>query len=576
MYSTEFSKGKNKKKLQYEILCSRKIEAVAPILWAEHCLECAAPLCYGKCPKYKRRIDGRCKLFNNGITPIKDNNSIYKQSISIEFGEWSKLEADVSFTPLSLKKINKINKQLQFFSKLLYYTSYIFEGRKKLWWLTNKCYNFKEKIIKKFNNNNYPDAFFFGAISYAKKSINVFLEIKKSDNTVIYRNSLILSKGYNEKIISFKDFNISDNDKYKVYLYTNKKCEIIFTMLDFVYFEKRKKIKCVAWDLDNTLWKGVFIEDKVKFKDGIIDIIKELDSRGIVNSIVSKNNEEDILKFLKNNNIDEYFVMPQINWNPKSININNLAKRMNIGIDAIAFVDDNPFEREEVLTKNPNVNVYKDCEYKNLLSYPEFQVIITEDTKNRRKTYKMLEQQNKELENFTGDIDDFLKQCKMKATFRTPKETEYNRCYELIQRTNQLNSSGRRLTMEELKEYFSNKNYETYLIQVEDKFGNYGIVGFSIVDVSEEPTITDFVISCRVANKKVEHTYILYLAEKYKIKGCKTLKMNYTKTSKNGPIFKVVTDLNMKECSNNGDSTVYYLDLTKEIKKINIMQVNEK
>lgn len=576
MYSTEFSKGKYKNKLKYEILCSRKIEAVAPILWSEHCLECAAPLCYGKCPKYKRRIDGRCKLFNNGITPIEDRNSIYGQSVSIEFGEWSKLEADVSFTPLSLKKVKKLNKNLQLFSKSLYCTSYIFEGRKKLWWLTNKGYNFKEKTIKKYSNDNYPDAFFLSAISNNKKKLNLFFEIKKSDNTVIYRNSIIINEGYNEKIISFNELNIKAEDNYKVYLYTNKKCEIIFTMLDFVYFEKKKKIKCVAWDLDNTLWNGVFIEDKVKFKDGIIDIIKELDSRGIVNSIVSKNNEEEILKFLKKNNIDEFFVMPQINWNPKSININNLVKQMNIGIDTIAFIDDSPFEREEVLTKNPNVNIYKDCEYKNLLSYPEFQVIITEDTKNRRKTYKMLEQQNKEFENFSGDIDDFLKQCKMKATFRTPKKSEYNRCYELIQRTNQLNSSGRRLTLEELEEYFKNDNFETYLIQVEDKFGNYGIVGFSIVDISNDPTITDFVISCRVANKKVEHTYILYLAKKYKEKGFKSLKMNYTKTSKNGPIFKVVSDLNMKEYSSNNNSTIYYLDLKDKLETIDIMQVNEK
>ncbi len=385
-----------------------------------------------------------------------------------------------------------------------------------------------------------------------------------------------MNKGYNERIIPFEKLNIVKGENYKVYLYTNSNCELIFTMLDFVWFEKKKKIKCVAWDLDNTLWNGVFIEDKVTFKDGIIDVIKELDARGIVNSIVSKNNEQDIMKFLKKNKIDEYFVMPQINWEPKSINISNLAKQMNIGMDTIAFIDDNPFEREEVLSKNSDLNVYHDDEYVNLLSYPEFQVIVTEDTKNRRKTYKMLEQQNKEFEKFSGDIDDFLRECKMKATIRTPKKDEYNRCYELIQRTNQLNSSGRRLTLEQLNDIFEDKNYDTYLIQVEDKFGNYGIVGFSIVDISSEPVITDFVISCRVANNKVEHTYILYLANKYKAKGYKKLKINYTKTSKNGPVFKVVSDLNLVKLSSDNDTAVYYLDLTKDIQKIDIMQVKEK
>ncbi len=115
MYSTEFSTKKYKEKLQYQLICSRKIEKVAPILWSEHCLECAALLCYGKCSKYQRRKDGRCKLFNNGIVPIKDSNSFYGQSIMINFGEWSKLEADVSFTPISLKKAKKLIRDCNFF-----------------------------------------------------------------------------------------------------------------------------------------------------------------------------------------------------------------------------------------------------------------------------------------------------------------------------------------------------------------------------------------------------------------------------------------------------------------------------
>lgn len=185
----------------------------------------------------------------------------------------------------------------------------------------------------------------------------------------------------------------------------------------------------------------------------------------------------------------------------------------------------------------------------------------------------MLEKQNEEWEQFDGNIDEFLKQCKMKVTFRSPKKEEYMRCYELLQRTNQLNSSGRRLSMDELVGYINDKDYESYIIKVEDKFGSYGIVGFSLVNVKEIPTITDFVISCRVANKKVENTYFLYLAEKYKNKGQKKLRMNYVKTAKNGPIFKIVQDLKLKEIENKEDNSIYEMDLEGPIEKLNIMEV---
>ena len=346
-------------------------------------------------------------------------------------------------------------------------------------------------------------------------------------------------------------------------------------MLDFLWLKKskKKKIKCIAWDLDNTLWDGVLIEGNVKLKKNIKNIIKELDARGIINSIISKNNKEDVMPILEKEGLYDYFVMPQINWNPKSVNIENLAKQMNIGIDTIAFIDDNPFEREEVHQAYPEVTIYKESEYLDLLNKDEFNVVVTEDTKNRRKTYKMLEKQNEGWEQFDGNIDEFLKQCKMKVTFRKPKEEEYMRCFELLQRTNQLNSSGRRLTIDELVGYINDKNYESYIIQVEDKFGNYGIVGFSLVNLKNIPTITDFVISCRVANKKVENTYFLYLAEKYKKEGKKKLRMNYVKTAKNGPIFKIVKELKLKEVEKEEDFSIYEMDLQGKIEKLDIMEI---
>ena len=576
MYATEFGRNLDLGEPKYARRDKQKILGVAPIMWAEHCLECSAPLCYTTCPKFRKRKDGRCQLFENSICRVKDTQSIYGESINVIFEGWSKLEADVCFKKLSVKEIQNLNKKLKKVSSLGVKISTTFERKRTPWWLTNKVYNYKEKVIRKYGNTETPDVFFVGAILNNESTGKLFLEIKKLDNTIVYRNKLELKKGYNEIIIDFDTFKIKPNTDYKVYLYAEeKKLNITFTMLDFLWLKKskKKKIKCIAWDLDNTLWDGVLIEGNVKLKKNIKNIIKELDARGIINSIISKNNKEDVMPILEKEGLYDYFVMPQINWNPKSVNIENLAKQMNIGIDTIAFIDDNPFEREEVHQAYPEVTIYKESEYLDLLNKDEFNVVVTEDTKNRRKTYKMLEKQNEEWEQFDGNIDEFLKQCKMKVTFRKPKEEEYMRCFELLQRTNQLNSSGRRLTIDELVGYINDKNYESYIIQVEDKFGNYGIVGFSLVNLKNIPTITDFVISCRVANKKVENTYFLYLAEKYKKEGKKKLRMNYVKTAKNGPIFKIVKELKLKEVEKEEDFSIYEMDLQGKIEKLDIMEI---
>src|SRR5678815_3970601 len=110
-----------------------------------------------------------------------------------------------------------------------------------------------------------------------------------------------------------------------------------------------KEVKCVVWDLDNTIWNGTLLEsDVVRLKPKVADVIRELDSRGILQSIASKNNYEDAMTKLSELAIEQYFLYPEIHWNPKSESISNIQRNMNIGIDTILFIDDQPFERDEV------------------------------------------------------------------------------------------------------------------------------------------------------------------------------------------------------------------------------------
>src|SRR5438477_200003 len=115
-----------------------------------------------------------------------------------------------------------------------------------------------------------------------------------------------------------------------------------------------KSVKCLVWDLDNTLWNGVLAEDaEVVVPDEHKTILKNLDERGILQSIASRNDLERVSEILEANGIASYFLYPQVNWGSKCESIKRIAQSLNIGIDAIAFVDDDAFERGEVAFELP-------------------------------------------------------------------------------------------------------------------------------------------------------------------------------------------------------------------------------
>src|SRR5215207_9813937 len=113
--------------------------------------------------------------------------------------------------------------------------------------------------------------------------------------------------------------------------------------------KEKQSIKCVVWDLDDTVWDGILLEDReVKLRPHVVRILETLDGRGILHSIASRNDRDLALAKLQEFGLDEYFLYPQINWGSKAASIARIAQDLNIGLDAIAFVDDQPFEREEV------------------------------------------------------------------------------------------------------------------------------------------------------------------------------------------------------------------------------------
>jgi FkbH-like protein len=106
--------------------------------------------------------------------------------------------------------------------------------------------------------------------------------------------------------------------------------------------------KCLVWDLDNTLWDGVCLEGAVRLRPEAADTIAALDRRGILHSVASRGDAEVALAQLRTFELDEYFLAPKINWLPKPTNILAIGRELGIPLDAMAFVDDEPFELEQV------------------------------------------------------------------------------------------------------------------------------------------------------------------------------------------------------------------------------------
>lgn len=269
---------------------------------------------------------------------------------------------------------------------------------------------------------------------------------------------------------------------------------------------ERKLIKCVVWDLDNTLWDGVLLEDDdVSLRVNVVDIIRELDGRGILQSIASKNDYLKAMARLKELNLWEYFLYPQINWNSKAASIETIARSINIGLDSVAFIDDQIFERDEVNFSLPDVQCIDVTELDQLLSRPEMMPnFITADSKARRLMYLSDIERNRAEEEFVGPKDEFLATLDMLFTISPAGEEDLKRAEELTVRTNQLNTTGYTYSYDELNKFRESDEHLLLITSLEDRYGTYGKIGLALLECQPEVwTIKLLLMSCRVMSRGV-------------------------------------------------------------------------
>lgn len=266
------------------------------------------------------------------------------------------------------------------------------------------------------------------------------------------------------------------------------------------------RIKCVVWDLDNTLWDGVLLEDgEVRVRPAVVAHIRRLDRMGILHSVASKNDRPTAMARLRALGLDELFLYPQINWNAKSESIRQIAKALNLGLDAFAFVDDQEFERAEVAHGTPEVTCVDIAELDQALARPEFRPrFVTDESAQRRAMYQAQLCRDGLEEEFVGTNEEFLASLGMTFTIEPARRADLQRAEELTVRTNQLNSTGRTYSYDELDALRNCPRHLLLVASLTDRFGSYGKIGLALVEKGEPDWwLRMLLMSCRVMSRGV-------------------------------------------------------------------------
>jgi FkbH-like protein len=327
-----------------------------------------------------------------------------------------------------------------------------------------------------------------------------------------------------------------------------------------------RSAKCLVLDLDNTLWGGVVGDDGL---NGIVlgqgsgqgeafvefqRYVKGLSLRGVILAVCSKNDRENALEpferhpemVLRTKDIACFVA----NWTDKAANLRSIAKQLNIGLDALVFVDDNPSERELIRRELPMVAVPEMPEdpaayAATLAAAGYFEGLrTTEEDHSRCKLYQTNAQRDQLRETAT-DIGSYLESLHMTMTATPFDSLGLTRITQLINKTNQFNLTTQRMTEAEVAARMSDPKMVTLQVRLADRFGDNGTIAVLMARMcpSKEAMIETWLMSCRVLGRKVEEACLNVLAEICAARGMKRLIGAYRPTEKNSMVREMYSAL---------------------------------
>lgn len=248
--------------------------------------------------------------------------------------------------------------------------------------------------------------------------------------------------------------------------------------------EAQPIVKCLVWDLDNTLWNGTLAEDgRVEVDDAVRKVVMGLDARGVLQAVASRNDHDEAWARLEEHGLADYFVLPHIGWGPKSESVRSIAERLNFSPRTVAFIDDLPSERAEVAYHLPDVRCYRAEQARDLLDLPEFSPpVVTVDARRRREMYRAGFERDRQRERFQGADEDFLRSLGLEMRIAEAGEEEITRVEELTLRTSQMNATGVHYSDAALRSLLSDEAHDVLVVSMADRFGPHGAVGVVLVE----------------------------------------------------------------------------------------------
>ena len=354
--------------------------------------------------------------------------------------------------------------------------------------------------------------------------------------------------------------------------------------LRFVIPLSGRTAKVLVTDLDNTMWGGVIGEDGLtgiklgpeypgaayqNLQRAMLDLAR----RGILLAVCSKNNPEDAIEALENHPgmllRPKTFSAVRINWNDKAQNLREIASELNVGLDALAFLDDNPVEREQVRGALPEIIVIdlpqdplgyaaavRDC--------PVFErLALSSEDLQRTSLYAAQRQRSQAEDNFQTK-EDFFRYLEQEAEILPLSAATIARVAQLTQKTNQFNLTTLRYTEQQIAEMAKRSGCQILSIKLSDRFGDHGLVGVAIIqDESETCEIDTFLLSCRVIGRSVETALLSHLAETAASRGRQRLTGRFIPTRKNAPARDFYAQHGFQLLEENGDGSIWTFDLQR-------------
>ncbi len=391
------------------------------------------------------------------------------------------------------------------------------------------------------------------AFDLAKEQLNSYLN-KKRDNVYYVDIDKVFSIVSISKALDFRNYYSSKA------LYTIEFYEAYTRFIaPVIYSVNGKGKKALILDCDNTLWDGIIGEDgmlniKMSSKDSkgapyeeVQSIVKVLAENGIIICLNSKNNIDDVNEVLEKHSDmilkDEHIVLKMVNWKDKVSNLKEIAAKLNIGLDSFVFVDDSDFEIELVKKYLPQVQVVKVPE--NRYMYPEvfrnatnsfFSTSSTREDSRRIESYK-LNLKRSEARTKHSSIENYLASLELNMKIHCDDQKCAERMAQLSQKTNQFNLTTKRYTVSEIVNFITSKKWKTYVFEISDKFGDFGITGMALVEINDDvASIDTFLMSCRVIGRNLEFAFIENIISDLQKTGIKNVIANYYYTLKNAQV----------------------------------------